>query len=31
MKSDKFYLDLLHYQFVQGMSEEVDELMLIAA
>ncbi len=31
MSVDKFYQDLLNYQFVQGESEEVDDIILIAA
>ena len=31
MSTEKVYQDLLNYQFVQGESEEIDEVMLIAA
>ncbi len=31
MNVEKFYQDLLNYQFVQGELEEVDDVVLIAA
>jgi hypothetical protein len=31
MNFQKYIHDLLHYQFVQGDAEEVDELLLVAA
>jgi len=31
MNLEKFYQDLLNYQFVQGEFEEVDDVVLIAA
>ena len=31
MRYQKYVQDLLHYQFVQGISEEFDEYITIAA
>jgi len=31
MKTEKFYHDLLNYQFIQGMFDDTDEFFLIAA
>tara|TARA_Y100000310_G_C20052167_1_gene521064 strand:+ start:389 stop:490 length:102 start_codon:yes stop_codon:yes gene_type:complete len=31
MNFQKYIQDLLHYQYVQGDAEEIDELLLIAA